>query len=176
MSYYFICILGFLLFILYIAIKDDPIDNCYSINIGNIGEGIVSKKLIQLDDNYVVENDIELGGQQIDHLVINHSLQLCFVIETKYWSGTITGERNDTYWIQSKVGQADKYLYNPIKQNSKHCSTVRKYYPNYHVHGVVVFVRNKNVPHNRSIVGENELVEYINKVSKKVYNRYITDG
>jgi hypothetical protein len=91
------------------------------------------------------------------------------------WGGNITGNRDDEYWVQSKDGQV-KYFYNPLKQNKVHCNDIRKEYSNYHVYGVVVFVRNKNVPHNRCIVGENELIDYINRVYNRLYNRCITDS
>jgi hypothetical protein len=136
-------------------------------SVGNIGESIVAKQLYQLGEEFDIENNINIGNSQIDHLVINHELQICFVIETKYWSGTITGNRNDTYWLQEKKGQEIKYLYNPIKQNIKHCSKVRKYYIDYHIYGIVVFVRNKNVPRLKCIVDEKGVRDYINKSSNK---------
>lgn len=63
--------------------------------LGNHGENIVSNKLKLLDDTYVIENNVHIGHSQIDHLVINHKLKICFVIETKYWGGKVTGNRND---------------------------------------------------------------------------------
>jgi hypothetical protein len=159
---------AFMLILLSVAIWDIE-QKQYKINksIGDIGEDIVAKQLYELGEGFDIENDIYVDDTQIDHLVINHKLQLCFVIETKYWSGTITGNCNDTYWLQEKKGQEIKYLYNPIKQNAEHCSQVRSQYRGYHVYGIVIFVKNKNVPRTRCIINENEVRNYINKISNK---------
>lgn len=138
--------------------------------IGNKGENIVSIKLKALDENFIVENDVHLGNCQIDHMVINHALNLIYVIETKFWSGIITGDTNEKYWIQDKNGVLKK-LYNPILQNRNHCKVVREYYPDYKVYNVVVFVGNKKVPDSRCIFNENDLVPYINRTSNQVSNR-----
>lgn len=135
-------------------------------DIGTFGENIVANHLGQLDENYTVANDIHIGHSQIDHLVINHKLQLCFVIETKYWGGVITGNRNDKYWQQNLNGSF-KYLPNPIKQNDFHCREIRKSYKGYHVYSIVVFVKNKNVPHLKQIVDENVVLDYIVYISDK---------
>lgn len=134
--------------------------------IGDIGEDIVTKKLIQLSQDYLVEHDVHIANNQIDHLVINHKLKICFVIETKLWGGIISGSHNDSYWQQEKDGYI-KYLPNPIAQNELHCRKVRKRYSDYHVYSIIVFINNANVPHHRCISNENELVNHIYKISNK---------
>lgn len=139
--------------------------------IGDIGENIIINRLSKLSDDYIVEHNVHLGKTQIDHLVINHTLQVCFVIETKMWGGTITGKSNDTYW-QQNINGSIHYFKSPYKQNSYHCNVVRKYYSGYKIYNVLVFVNNKNVPHLRCIVDEDEVREYIieksNNIAKKL--------
>jgi hypothetical protein len=140
--------------------------------VGDIGEKIVKSRLDRLSDEFVVSHDVYFGNAQIDHLVVSHEKNIIFVIETKMWGGIITGECNDAKWEQNKGGQI-KYLDNPMMQNKYHCRVVRKYYPDYKVYNVVVFVRNTNVPNYPSVMNENNLVDYIYRVSKKVSNRVI---
>jgi hypothetical protein len=134
--------------------------------IGDLGEDIVIRRLNSLSEDFIVENDVHLDGVQIDHLVINHSLQLCFVIETKLWGGKITGTSKDDLWRQDKNGKI-KLLDNPIMQNKYHCRVVKNFYQGYHIFNIVVFVKNKNIPHLRCIVNENGVTNYIIKKSKK---------
>lgn len=141
--------------------------------VGNIGEGIVAVKLSALGEEYIVEHNVHMGGVQIDHLVINHELKICFVIETKLWGGVISGKSSDDYWVQNKNGET-KYFRNPVKQNAHHCNIVRRYYSGYKVYNVVVFVRG-NAPKSRCIVSVNGLADYIIKTSNKVSNRGVID-
>lgn len=138
----------------------------YNKTIGNVGEDIVANRLSQLNENYVVEHDVHIGHNQIDHLVINHELKICFVIETKYWGGIITGKRNNSYWLQDKNGNI-KYLPNPVLQNEHHCNEVRKHYNGYHVHSIVIFIQNKNIPRLKCIIDENGVMDYIIQKSNK---------
>jgi len=136
-------------------------------NIGEIGENIVKNKLKNLSNDYMVYNNVRLGYNQIDHLVIHHDSKTIFVIETKTWGGKIIGKYNDKKWIQYKNGRV-RFLNNPILQNNRHCYAVRKKYKGYNVHNVVVFVGNKNVPKYRCVINEDILLNYI---SNKVSNR-----
>ena len=142
--------------------------------VGDIGENIVASKLKQLSDNFVVKNNVHIGNCQIDHLVICHELKLVFVIETKMWGGVISGGHRDKKWRQDK-GNVVNYYDNPIKQNQYHCREVKKYYKGYRVINVVVFINNKNVPKSECIISSGELVNYIQWVYNRVYNRCIVD-
>jgi hypothetical protein len=134
-----------------------------------VGEALSQKSMcVYYLPQFAVEH---LGKAQIDHLVINHKLHVCFVIETKMWAGIITGEYNDTYWQQNINGSVN-YFKSPYKQNSYHCNVVRKYYSGYKLYNVIVFVRNKHVPRLKCIVDEDEVREYIieksNNIAKKL--------
>ena len=89
---------------------------------GYIGEKNVSLHLSGLpSDKYILLNNIMLdtdhGLTQIDHIVL--SVYGIFVIETKNYSGWITGSENSDKWTKNMYGT--KYSFrNPIKQNYGH--------------------------------------------------------
>ena len=155
---------------------------------GDIGERIVSNILYNLDDRYVVENDLRFDGIQIDHIVEYENI--VFVIETKKWSGKVTGRKNDAKWCQNKRGCLEYYK-NPIKQNEMHISRLKireigKYIvrndENYEDRNcdeyenmrdkeyvnIVVFVENRNVPKLKNVIQEYELYDYIRGYVSKV--------
>lgn len=136
---------------------------------GDKGESLVSKELVKLDSDFVVYDDVHLGHCQIDHLVINYKCKVIFVIETKNWAGIVKGEVNDDKWNRYKNDEVG-YFNNPIKQNKKHCSEVRKRYKDYSIHNVVVFVKD-NAPNHRAIVRMGQLVSHIYKTTERVTGR-----
>jgi hypothetical protein len=138
--------------------------------IGDVGEGIVSKELSKLNEDYIVMNNVHIGKCQIDHMVICKSARIIFIIETKLWGGIITGEYYDKQWRQDKNGVI-KYLDNPILQNRYHCNTVSRRYKNYKVYSIICFVNSDNVPRSKCIIRVNELTRYINDTSNKVCNK-----
>jgi len=155
--------------------------------IGDIGENIVCRILYKLDrDNYIVRYNVYFGRAQIDHLVMCIESRDIFVIETKRWSGIITGKGTDKMWTQNKNGVI-KYLDNPIMQNKFHCREVKKCYKNYEIHNVVVFVGNAtlNIPKSKCIVDKDKLIDYIegcsiinittNMTTSKVSNKRLID-
>lgn len=89
---------------------------------GKWGEHKVANILSRLpEEEYKVINNviIQTNGytSQIDHLVV--SIYGIFVVETKNYTGWITGYENSKQWTQNVYG--NKYsLYNPIKQNKSH--------------------------------------------------------
>lgn len=90
---------------------------------GYIGESQVKKQLSALPANeYKSIHNIMLrtekgGTTQIDHIVV--SLYGIFVIETKNYSGLITGTENAPKWTEHKYKK--KYPFqNPIRQNYGH--------------------------------------------------------
>lgn len=89
---------------------------------GYLGEKRVAAILAFLpSDKYKIINDvlIESNGKtiQIDHIVI--SIYGIFVIETKNYTGWITGSDNSEYWTKNMFGNKYKF-YNPVKQNKAH--------------------------------------------------------
>jgi hypothetical protein len=159
--------IGILLLIVYINNRNNR-------KIGRAGEQIIKNILSNLEDKFTVINNLKFKRTQIDHLVICHECKLVFVIETKLWGGVISGGRYDSVWQQTMNNQI-KYMKNPLLQNRYHCQVVRKYYRGYHIYSIVVFVNNNNIPQYQCIVKQNELINYINKTTNTVSNRYPMD-
>ena len=89
---------------------------------GIIGEDIIASILSKLDnENYKVINDLFLKTNnittQIDHVLI--STYGIFIIETKNYSGIISGNDYSDKWNQNIYGKKYKF-YNPVKQNYGH--------------------------------------------------------
>lgn len=89
---------------------------------GYLGEKAVARHLSNLpDDKYIPLNNIMLntdhGLTQIDHVVL--SIYGIFVIETKNYSGWITGNEYSDKWVKNMYGTKYKFR-NPIKQNYGH--------------------------------------------------------
>lgn len=133
--------------------------------IGDNGEQKVRKILSTLPPYYSVENDVHIGGCQIDHIV--YCKDIIIVIETKNWGGTIYTNQN-RYWKQYKNGNISM-LYNPIRQNAKHTSTVASKQPYCKVYGIICFVGNARLVGacSRSIVKGNELRNKIFDLTSK---------
>ena len=90
-----VCILALLLFLL--------IKNSKWLSRGAFGERTVSGRLNSLGEHYIVIDDLLIpnahGDTQIDHVVV--SPFGIFVIETKCWSGWISGGENSAQWTQT---------------------------------------------------------------------------
>lgn len=95
---------------------------------GAIGELVIKVKLFPLPKKrYKVLNDIMLktkrGTTQIDHIVV--SIYGIFVIETKNFTGLITGNTNKLEWTKH-VGKNKYNFRNPIIQNKGHIVALSK--------------------------------------------------
>ena len=113
-----VCILALLLFLL--------IKNSKWLSRGAFGERTVSGRLNSLGEHYIVIDDLLIpnahGDTQIDHVVV--SPFGIFVIETKCWSGWISGGENSAQWTQTIY--KEKYdKPNPIFQNKVHVEAVK---------------------------------------------------
>ncbi|GAB1475215.1 hypothetical protein MASR2M70_00470 [Bacillota bacterium] len=92
------------------------------------GEQKVKRKLNKLpDDQYIVLNDVILrtakGSTQIDHVVV--SIYGIFVIETKNYTGWISGSEFGEKWTKNMYG--NKYdFYNPLRQNYAHMKALEE--------------------------------------------------
>ncbi|TGE34258.1 nuclease-related domain-containing protein [Desulfosporosinus sp. Sb-LF] len=93
---------------------------------GELGEYKIDIQLDQLPKNYKYVSNLLLpnpkahsGYSQIDHVVI--SPYGLFVIETKNYSGEISGSKQDKVWFQN-----GKYQFlNPLWQNYGHIATLK---------------------------------------------------
>ncbi len=72
----------------------------------------------QLADDHVILNDLEFRIAhercQIDHLVIAPAG--IYVIESKYWAGTLAGDANDAQWTQRKSNRSTQSVKSPVQQ------------------------------------------------------------
>lgn len=65
------------------------------------------------------------GATQIDHVVRCGTAIVS--IETKHWSGAVTGRRNHPFWKQVIQGSGETYdLINPLEQNAVHVRALRQ--------------------------------------------------
>ena len=86
---------------------------------GRRGEQKMAERLAeQLADDHVILNDLELRvaheRAQIDHLVIAPSG--IYVVESKFWAGTFTGDVHDAQWTQTKSNGTVRHMKSPVQQ------------------------------------------------------------
>lgn len=86
---------------------------------GRRGESKMADRLAeQLADDHVILNDLEFKIAhercQIDHLVVAPSG--LYVVESKYWAGTLTGDADAAQWTQTKAGGIVRRVKSPIQQ------------------------------------------------------------
>lgn len=95
---------------------------------GKVGEKKIKMNLYELPkDEYLILNDVLLRNDsetsQIDHLIF--SKYGIFVIETKNYSGLITGSSKDKSWIRHDKDK-NRYIHNPVLQNLYHVNFLAK--------------------------------------------------
>ncbi len=94
---------------------------------GWLGELIVRVVLSLIPDNHITMNNIYIPAYdgmytQIDHIVISSCGII--VIETKNYSGKISGSSRKKYWTAIRAGESGK-VYNPIRQNAYHIKMLK---------------------------------------------------
>lgn len=99
--------------------------------IGEKAAQMILNKLNRLE--YHTLNDLlvpDPNGKttQIDHVVV--SKYGIFVIETKNYTGWITGTENSPYWTQTIYKRKEK-LYNPLWQNKGHVNALKALLPEF---------------------------------------------
>ena len=113
---------------------------------GRRGEQKMAERLAeQLADDHVILNDLELRvaheRAQIDHLVLAPSG--IYVIESKFWAGTLAGDVHDAQWTQTKAGGTVRHVKSPVQQ----CERQRRMFitllaakvPEDRIHALAVF-------------------------------------
>ena len=113
---------------------------------GRRGEQKMANILAErLADDHVVLNDLEFRvaheRSQIDHLVIAPSG--IYVIESKFWTGILSGDAGDAQWTQSKSNGSVRQVKSPIQQ----CERQRRMFitllaskvPEDRIHALAVF-------------------------------------
>ena len=99
----------------------------------------------QLADDHVILNDLDLRiaheRAQIDHLVLAPSG--LYVIESKFWAGTLSGDVHDAQWTQTKSNGSARRVKSPVQQ----CERQRRMFvaglaskvPEDRIHALAVF-------------------------------------
>ena len=99
----------------------------YTLFAGRHGERAVRRELRRLGSEYTVLDDLMLrdGGFtcQIDHVVL--SPYGIFIIETKNFSGIVTGDDEWKEWYWKSKG-FQKRIYSPVLQNLRHREVLEK--------------------------------------------------
>jgi hypothetical protein len=150
--------------------------------IGGIGEGFVTKKLLQLDPtHYKVLNDLLLPSKgsldvtQIDHIVVSNYGIFC--IETKSYQGWIFGNANQEYWTQV-IYHYKKRFYNPLRQNYAHVKAIEELVmPRYHEVQIISLVAFPDA--DKLKISGTDFVGYARDVVRKIQsfvNPIITDS
>ena len=86
---------------------------------GRRGEQKMADRLAdQLAEDHVILNDLELRvaheRAQIDHLVLAPSG--IYILESKFWAGTLSGSVWDASWTQKKNNGAVRHVKSPVQQ------------------------------------------------------------
>lgn len=117
---------------------------------GISGERFATDVLSMLPDSYTVFQNVTIIHAQkkseIDNIVVGKSG--VFIVEVKNHNGYISGDLEDTQWIQHKVGRGgtpyEKEMYNPVKQVGTHIYRLANYLRNKgistYIEGMVYFV------------------------------------
>ena len=113
---------------------------------GRRGEQKMAERLAeQLADDHVILNDLEFRVAhercQIDHLVLAPSG--LYVIESKFWAGTLSGDAADAQWSQRRSDGSVRRVKSPIQQ----CERQRRMFitrlaaqvPEDRIHALAVF-------------------------------------
>ncbi|MCD6323197.1 MAG: NERD domain-containing protein, partial [Clostridiales bacterium] len=99
---------------------------------GLVGEIAVKCALSFLSkDQYIIMHDIYIPAYdglytQIDHLIVASCGII--VIETKNYSGKLSGNSRKKYWMAYRDGEYHK-VYNPVRQNSYHIKMLKENCP-----------------------------------------------
>ena len=113
---------------------------------GQRGEHRLADRLAeQLADNHLILNDLDLRIAherfQIDHLVLAPSG--IYVLESKYWAGTLSGDVHDHQWSQTAAGRTPRPVKSPVAQVLRQRRMFVSLFPNAldeeHIHAYAVF-------------------------------------
>lgn len=130
---------------------------------GYLGEAKVKRILSRFHSKecFSAHDFLIPGGRdttQLDHVLINrHGI---FVIETKNYTGRITGGTDTQMWTQHTPHSEPRKFLNPLKQNESHVKALRKIlrkYPRIPVHNIVVFSDKCSIPAIPNVVKMRDL-------------------
>lgn len=147
-------------------------------NVGNLIKGIEGEKLIdriltrEYGSKYLIKN-LVISNTQIDFILIQSNG--IHVLEVKNFKYDIYGDTKDTLW-QVDQGNRIKTMYNPLKQNKKHCTILSNLLldniDKIPVYNLVVFVGEATINvKSEYLANHHSMIDKINEVPFK----YLTD-
>ena len=149
---------------------------------GSVGERMVAKCLKRtLGSRATIRNGyFLLSGKktlEMDHVAVCRKGVL--VVETKNYSGGISGRASEEYWVQTLAGgKVKNELYNPLLQNETHCRFIKKMVgEGVPVISLVVFVQD-NVKRGaiaENVMGLSDLPVYIRAVPDRLNKRQVSE-
>lgn len=168
----FILILAVAVVFVIITVLTHAVSHSTSYSAGAAAERKVATELATLpQEEYITLNDLMLttsyGTTQIDHVVL--STHGVYVIETKNYSGIITGNEGSEQWEQNIYGYRYK-TGNALRQNKVHIDTIIRHAclgSNVPVYNIVVFSRHAefNIYHEHGeVVYIDELLSTIQRL------------
>ena len=87
--------------------------------------------------NIIIPNGVKGGTTEIDVLVLTEKGFYC--LECKNYSGLVVGKPEDKKWTIFYNKDYKKTFYSPIEQNKRHIMCLRKMFPKFYFHNIVVF-------------------------------------
>ena len=103
-------------------------DDDYTSHVGREGEVMVYE-LLKQPDNFIINNFTFYAAPeqsvQIDHILINTTG--IHVIETKIWSGIVSGDYGDSTWILRNRDNTPTQCINAFRQNEYHVRELKRY-------------------------------------------------
>lgn len=124
-----------------IVVEDEPTSSS-TYKKGQDGEAEIAQILRHLPGKFLLYNNLYIptGHEQwteIDLVVVHE--KAVFVIESKNYSGTISGEIRDQFWLKSMSSTYAQRFYNPIKQNSGHINALKTIIGSVPMYSIIVF-------------------------------------
>lgn len=111
-------------------------------NRGRSGEQDIEEILLQLPGEFLLYKNLYIPiasekWTEVD-LVVIHEKGI-FVVESKNYTGIITGEAQDNQWSKTLSNSFNQRFYNPIKQNATHLRALEQYLGDLPMYSVIVF-------------------------------------
>lgn len=111
---------------------------------GRLGEEEIARVLHHLPGKFLLYNNLYIpiahnNLTEIDLVVVHE--KAIFVIESKNYSGEISGKTNEKYWLKSFSAQYNQRFYNPIMQNATHIRALQQVVGNVPIYSIIVFGR-----------------------------------
>lgn len=138
---------------------------------GKRGEKVVTAEIkrVKRKDDYLFTNvKISFKGRtECDNIIINNFG--VFIIETKNYSGSLSGNENDDKWVERKHFE-EKRVKNPIKQVRRQIDILSKYLKHNGlrawIDGYVIFIHDNSPMNSKYIISLDDIDRVIHTQGK----------